>query len=70
MEDLKDKLKMTRKDRVKKLLEKIHSGEYATEAREDANDYIGDMYDSMEDEEKEEFAAKDKERRKKRNYGN
>ena len=69
MSDLKDRLELSRKERVKKLLEKMKNKEYLQEAKEDANDYIGEAYDSLSEEEREEFAEKEKLRKRKKQHG-
>ncbi len=66
MDDLKDRLKLSRKERVAKLLKKINSGEYKKEASEDAKKYVSDAYDSLDEEGREKLAEKEKERMKKR----
>ena len=64
--DIKKRLESSRKERIKKLLEKIDSGEYEKEYKEDINRTISGAYDDLSDEDKEKLADKERKRMKKR----
>lgn len=64
--DIKKRLESSRKDRVKKLLEKINSGEYEKEYKEDINRTVSGAYEDLSDEDREKLIEKERQRMKKR----